>query len=89
MPTSEPVAMIVTEGAEDPSFRMYAPLSTPETAPCVVRSTVRRFWRESRKPAGLLRLMTDFHDSVTSLASAGRKTAKFGIARSAAKCSIG
>ncbi len=53
------------------------------------RSKVGSFCRDRARPTGSARSSTHRHAHTVSLASAGRTTAKRGIARSDARCSIG
>ncbi len=62
----------------------------PLAAAYFVRSMVGRFWRVSMRPTGPSSCcMAIFHASTVSLASAGRRSVKFGVARSMARCSMG
>ena len=86
--TSEPVAIKIAFGLAA-SLRMYAPLAVPVAGAHSERSKTGRFWRDRRIPAARPRVRIFFQLSATSLASPGRMTSKPGIARKAAKCSMG
>ena len=87
--TSEPVAIKINCGDLLASLRIYAPRATPSTEPNFVRSKTGKFCLDNKIPDALRPLMIIFHAAATSFASAGLMTSKSGIARRAAKCSIG
>ena len=62
---------------------------SPDASPSP-RSNTGMFWRVSAMPAGpAWRRSISSQTTAVSVASPGRTTVKFGIARSAASCSIG
>ena len=78
------------------SASTYAPRAVPAAAPVVPsgepgeRSKVGTFCRVRHSPAGRsVCSRTVFQATTVSFASAGRTTSRPGIARSAARCSIG
>ena len=54
-----------------------------------MRSIIGKTWRVSNRATGLLCSIATRHATAVSLASAGRITLRCGMARQAAKCSIG
>ena len=87
--TSEPVAIRITLKSGEVSSKTYAPLATPSADAYFVRSSTGKFCLDKASPVGAALVIISRQETDTSLASAGRIIAKFGIARSAAKCSTG
>ena len=82
--TSDPVAIST---APPPSRSTYPPRAAPPSRP--VRSRTGTPWRVPRMMAGRRWLSTVSQASTISPASAGRNTAMLGMARMAARCSMG
>ena len=89
--TSEPVAiMMACGGAARASASTYAPRARPDAGASLSRSSTGSFWRVSTMATGPSRcVIAQRQASTVSLASAGRTTARFGMARSDIRCSTG
>src|SRR3972149_3740361 len=89
--TSEPEANRITAGWPfPPSLRMYAPRYTFPSRNTSSGGRIGTLCRVSAIAEGPVdRSIAIFHAAAVSLASAGRKTYRFGIALSDGRCSIG